>query len=168
MRILMSYFIVIHGPLGSGKSTIAGELAVRLNAERVQLDDVLSKHGLDSHDNNEASIPAANFIKALDFVLPDVKVSLDQGKIVIFDGCFYHKEVMDYLLVNLQFPHLLFTLKAPLDVCIERDRSRSKSLGEDAAKAVYTLTSRLDFGEIIDTTKPIEHSITEILKQLPT
>ena len=158
----MSYFIVIHGPLGSGKSTVAKELASKLNAERVQIDDVLSEHKLDTHDDGEAGIPAANFIKALDFVLPDVRQKLADGKVVIFDGCFYHKKVMHHLLENLDYPYYLFTLKAPLEVCIERDKNRPKSLGEDAARAVYTLTSQLDFGETIDTTKPLQDSANEI------
>ena len=163
----MSYFIVIHGSLGSGKSTIAKELASKLDAVRVQIDDILSEYKLDTHDDFEASIPAANFIKALHFVLPDVKAKLDSGHVVIFDGCFYHKEVMDYLLENIRAPHYLFTLKAPLAVCIERDKNRHKSLGEDAAKAVYELTSQLDFGEIVDTTRPLEESIAKILSYLP-
>jgi len=160
----MSYFIVIHGTLGSGKSTISNELAIKLNADRVQIDYVLSEHKLDLHEDNEASIPAANFIKGLDFVLSDVREKLDHEKIVIFDGCFYHKEVMDYLLKNLPYPYFLFTLKAPLEICIERDKNRSVTLGEDAARAVYSLTSGLDFGEIIDTVKPLEESINKILE----
>lgn len=162
----MSYFIVIHGPLDSGKSTIAKELANRLNAERVQIDDVLSKHKLDTHDDGEASIPAVNFIKAIDFVLPDVRQKLANDQVFIFDGCFYHKEVMDYLLENLDYSHHLFTLKAPLEICIERDKHRPKPLGEDAARAVYTLTSRLVFGEVIDTTKPPKDSVSEILAHI--
>lgn len=163
----MSYFIVIHGPLGSGKSTIARELAHRLNAERVQIDDILSEHKLDLHEDYEASIPAKNFIKAIDIVLPHVKSLLSERKIVIFDGCFYHKEVMDHLIENLPYPHYLFTLKAPLEVCIERDQHRPKTLGEDAAQAVYSLTSQLDFGAIIDTTQPLEGSLNRILTELP-
>ena len=163
----MSYFIVIHGSLGSGKSTTAKALAEKLGAMRVQIDDVLSAHKLDLHEDNEASIPAANFIRALDIVLPDAREKLAEGKIVVFDGCFYHREVMDYLLKNLEYPHAVFTLKAPLDVCVERDKHRARTIGEDAARAVYELTAGLDFGHVIDTTQPLEHSLQEIVRYLP-
>ena len=163
----MSYLIIIHGSLGSGKSTIAKELASRLGAVRVQIDDVLAEHKLDTHDDYEASIPAANFIQALDFMLPEIRTELNSGHVVILDGCFYHKEVMDYLLANVQSSPYVFTLKAPLDVCIERDRNRLKPIGEDVAREVFALTSQLDFGEIIDTTMPLEESVTKILSYLP-
>lgn len=164
----MSYLIVIHGSLGSGKSTIAKELADTLGAVRVQIDDVLSEHKLDTHDDREASIPVSKFITALNFTLPNIRTELDNGRIVIFDGCFYHKEAMDYLLKNLNAPYYLFTLKAPLAVCIERDKNRLKPIGEDVAKEVYALTSQLDFGETIDATKPMTESVAKILSYLPT
>ena len=74
---------------------------------------------------------------------------------------------MDYLLDHLAYPHVLFTLKAPLDVCIQRDRNRPKTIGEDVAKAVYELTEGLNFGEIIDTTEPLKDSVEKLLSHLP-
>ena len=39
---------------------------------------------------------------------------------VIFDGCFYHREQIDNLLAKLkEYRNYAFTLKAPLDVCIQ-------------------------------------------------
>ena len=61
----MSYYIVIHGTLGTGKSTMANELAVKLDAEQIRLDDVLSEHKLDLHEDGETSISAFTFIKRL-------------------------------------------------------------------------------------------------------
>lgn len=130
----MSYFIVIHGPLGSGKSTNAARLASILKAERVSLDDVLKDNHLDNAKENEGCISANNFIKGLNIVIPRARERLENGTIVIFDGCFYHEEVLEHLVHNLSFPHYIFTLKVPLEVCIERDKHRETTLGEDDVK----------------------------------
>jgi len=132
----MGFFVIIRGPLGCGKSTIAEKLAKILKAKYISIDKVLEKHKLDKVGPDEECIPAANFIKANGFVLPVIKKFLQQSKIVIFDACFYHKEPIDHLIQSLPYDHFVFTLKAPVEVCIERDRKRGKSHGEDAARAV--------------------------------
>lgn len=162
----MSYFIIIRGPLGSGKTTIAGELAQVLNAEQIRVDEVLEKHDLDKIDEGEGCIPARNFIKVNEIVLPEVKEHLQNGKIVIFDACFYHKEVIEDLIENLPFAYHVFTLKAPLDVCIQRDQDRDKTHGEGAAWAVHNLVSRFDYGTIIDVDKSLEDTLKDILSNL--
>ena len=141
----MSYYIIIRGPLGCGKSTIAEKLAQKLGAEYVGVDEVLEKHGLDKVPPDAPCIPAENFIKANEIGIPTAKEKLSGGKVVIFDGNFYHKEAIEHLVNNLPFSHYVFTLKAPLEICIERDRQRAKTYGEDAAKAVFGLVSRLDY-----------------------
>jgi len=164
----MSYYILIRGPLGIGKSTISQELAKRLNAEYIPVDIVLEKYGLDKVDKDAECIPAQNFNKAIEKILPAIKEKLANGQIAIFDACFYHKETIEYIIKNLAYPHYVFTLKAPLDVCIERDSKRKKSHGKDAAGAVHYLVSKFDYGTIIDISKKnIEQTIQEILSYLP-
>lgn len=163
----MSYFIVIHGPLGSGKSTNAATLAITLKAKRVILDDILRDNNLDNATENEGCISADNFIEGLNIVIPKVRKLLENGTIVVFDGCFYHKEVMDHLVQTLSFPHYIFTLKAPLDVCINRDKHREATLGENAARAVHQLVSKHDFGILIDAKKNLQETSEEILSYLP-
>ena len=89
----MSYFIIIRGPLGSGKSTLSKKLAHTLNAKHIRIDEVLEKNGLDTMPPDAPCISAENFIKANEIVLPEVKKLLTKGKIVIFDACFYHTSV---------------------------------------------------------------------------
>ncbi|MFA4818212.1 MAG: AAA family ATPase [Parcubacteria group bacterium] len=163
----MSYYIIIRGPLGSGKSTIAGELARILDAKHVHMDMVLEQNGLDKMPPEAPCISAENFIKANEIVLPEVKDLLKNGKIVIFDACFYHKEVIEHLIQNLAFPHYVFTLKAPLELCIKRDSERTKTHGEGAACAVHSLVSQFDYGINIDVSGNIEDTLKLILPGFP-
>lgn len=163
----MSYFILIRGALGSGKTTISKKLAFVLNVERIGIDGVLEEYGLDNLPQDAPCVPIENFIKANEIVLPHVKAQLTRGSIIIFDACFYHKEVIEHLVDNLPFPHYIFTLKAPLQICIERDRLRPRSYGEDAARAVYSLVTSLDCGITIDAVKSVDESVNEILLYLP-
>ena len=69
----MNYYIIIRGPLGSGKSTICEKLAQILDAKYIGMDEVLEKHGLDKMPPDAPCISAENFIKANEIVLPEVK-----------------------------------------------------------------------------------------------
>ncbi|MBU0461039.1 MAG: ATP-binding protein [Nanoarchaeota archaeon] len=163
----MSYYIIIRGPLGVGKSTISRKLAQILDGEYISIDAVLAEHDLDKVDENAECIPAENFIKADELILPEVRKSLKKSKIVIFDACFYHKEQIEHLTQRLPFPHYIFTLKAPLKICIERDSKRKKNYGEPAAAAVHSLVSRFDYGTIIDTNnKTVAQTVKEMLSYL--
>jgi shikimate kinase len=162
----MSYHIIIRGPLGVGKSTIARALAKRLGAFYIAMDDVLKEHGLDVL-GNRTCIPAENFIKADELVLPQAKAELKK-RVVIFDGCFYHMEQLRHLEWALPSKHVIFDLKAPLALCIQRDSKREKPYGEAATKAVFALVSRFDYGVPIDTKgKTAAMCVEEILKMLP-
>lgn len=159
----MSYYIIIRGPLGIGKSTISKELAKKLKAEYISMDYLLQKNGLDKVDEKEGCIPARNFIKADNIILPKIKKLLSKDKIVILDGCFYHHEQIEHLHKNLPFMRYAFNLKASLKECIKRDKDRKYSYGKGAAKAVYTLVSRFDFGVNLNTE---EKSPKECVKEI--
>ena len=73
-----------------------------MNGKYVPIDLILEKHGLDKIDENAGCIPAENFIKANEIVLPEIKEKLSKGKTVIFDACFYHKEPIKHLIQNLR------------------------------------------------------------------
>jgi len=163
----MAYFIIIRGPLGCGKSTIAKMLARKLNANYISVDDVLEKNRLDDIDPEIGCIPAKNFIKANEMMLPQARKDLEGGKIVIFDACFYHKEPIEHLIKELPYQSFVFTLKAPLETCIERDMRRGKTHGEAAAKDVHRLVSRFDYGTVIDVTRPVNTSVNGIISGIP-
>src|SRR3989339_239746 len=163
----MNYYIIIRGPLGSGKSTISEKLASIFNAKYFGLDEVLEKNRLDKMPPDAPCISAENFIKANNIVIPEAKELLSHGKIVIFDACFYHKEVIEHLIQNLPFEQYVFTLKAPVELCIKRDSERTKHHGEGAAYAVHSLVSQFDYGTIIDVNKSLDDTIQDILSYLP-
>jgi len=66
----------------------------------------------------------------------------------------------------LDFPHYVFTLKAPLEICIQRDRLRTKTHGEDAARAVYRKATEFDYGVVIDASKSIKEVMKKIVSKL--
>ncbi len=162
----MSYFIIIRGPLGCGKSTIAKRLTEDLNAEYIPIDRVLDEHDL-TKDKEEGYISQRSFKKANEIITPKAKKKLQCGIPVIFEGNFYWKSQIDDLIRRLDFPDYVFTLKAPLKVCIERDRLRGKTHGEDATRVVYKKATEFDYGTVIDISKSLNRAITEIISYLP-
>lgn len=162
----MVFYIIIRGPLGCGKSTVAQKLSKKLNAKYFAIDRVLDKYDL-TKDKEEGYISQKSFKKANEIITPKAKEVLKKGTLVIFDGNFYWKSQMDDLISRLDFPHHVFTLKAPLEVCIERDRQRGKTHGEMATKVVYKKSTEFDYGIIIDISKPLDEAVEEIISYLP-
>lgn len=162
----MSFYVIIRGPLGSGKSTIAERLSKILHAKYIAVDRVLDKHHL-TKDKEAGYISQKSFIKANEIIAPEAKRILSSGKPVMFDGNFYWKSQIDDLINRLDFPHRVLTLHAPLPVCIKRDLQRGKTHGEGAARAVYKKSTEFVYGTIIDVNRPLDVCIADILSYLP-
>jgi len=162
----MSFYVIIRGPLGCGKSTIAERLSKILKAKYFAVDRVLEEHDLEN-DWEAGYISQKSFKRANEIIAPQAQKILDSGKPVVFDGNFYWKSLIDDLIQKLDFPHHVFTLKAPLEVCIERDRQRGKTHGEDAARAVYKKSTEFEYGTVIDINRPLDECVKEILSYLP-
>ncbi len=159
----MSYYIIIRGPLGIGKSTIAENLSKQLKAKHFSIDKILDENNIEEWEDGYVS--QKSFIKANEIAVQRAKKDLEKGTPIIFDGNFYFKSQIEDLIKRLNFPHYVFTLKAPLGVCIDRDNQRSKGYGEDAATAVYKKSLEFNYGTIIDTeNKTPTQTIKEIMK----
>ncbi|RJQ15487.1 hypothetical protein C4573_04995 [Candidatus Woesearchaeota archaeon] len=164
LKCNMNHVIILRGPLGVGKSTIAKKLASVLKAKHIDVDKLLEKYQLDKPQKGEPCIPLKNFIVVQKKILPILEKRLK--KTIIIDGCFYHKKQIEHLKKNISKINV-FTLKAPLKTCIARDSRRRKSYGKDAAKAVHTLVSAFDYGFVIETDKrTVQQTVKEILKEL--
>ncbi len=112
----MCFFVIIRGYLGVGKTTVAKQVARKIKAKYFSIDEILAKHKLDRVGRR--CIPLENFVKGNETVLKQAKSLLKKGKPIVFDGNFYHKGHITHLVRNLRAPHKVFTLKAPLKVCI--------------------------------------------------
>jgi uridine kinase len=162
----MEHFILIRGPLGIGKTTIARKLAHALNGEYVSVDLFLEKLGLDKVQGD--SIPLKNFIKANELIIPYARKKLAKHETVIVDGNFYFKEQIEHLVKNVPARTYAFTIKAPLRVCIQRDGKRKMPYGKGSVEAVYRLVSRFDYGIPIDAgNKTPARVVKNILSCLP-
>ena len=161
----MSFFIIVRGPLGCGKTTIAEKLAKSLKAEYIAIDRILDENNLEK-DIESGYISQKSFIRVNEIVASKARQILESKKPVVFDGNFYWKSQIEDLVKRLGFPHHIFTLKAPLDICIERDKKRLKTHGEDAVRAVYKKSTEFDCGIPIDVTKPLDKCVDEILSHL--
>ena len=160
----MSYYIIIRGPAGVGKTTVAKKLAEKINGEYISFDEILDQNKL--HESDGEGISKQSFLKANNLVMEKVKDKIIQGTPVIFDGCFYHKEQLEDLITNLDYKYFVFDLKATLEECIERDKSR-KSIGVDSIKAVFKMVSRFDFGTAIETNgKTADEVINKIFTEI--
>ena len=95
------------------------------------------------------------------------KKILERGNPVVFDGNFYWKSQIKDLINRLDFKNYIFTLNAPLKVCINRDKKRDKTYGEKAVREVYKKSTEFDYGIKIDVTRPVKECIDEILNYLP-
>jgi len=156
----VSFFVIIRGPLGAGTTTVAHSLADEVGAEVVCIDPILESWEWDG--GSESLFLRANVVAA-----QKGRVILGRGIPVIFDGNFYWRSVIDDLVARLPFDHRVFTLKVPLQVCIERDRARSHSYGEEGAREVFEKVARFDYGVSIDAAGNVPSVVSAIRAQLP-
>lgn len=157
----MIEIIIIRGPLGVGKTTIARGLAEALSAEYISIDTILAENKLDQGED----IPLKNFLKANEILIPKIKVAHKNKKSVVIDGNFYFKETIEDLENKLNLPLKIFYLTAPLDICLARDAAREDSLGQLATRAVYNLVSRVDIGTKIKANEKNTEEIIEDIKK---
>lgn len=162
----MSYYLIIRGPLGCGKSTISERFSKELGAKHFAVDRVLDDHHL-TDDKEDGYISQASFKKANEIIAPEAEQLLKSGAPVIFDGNFYWQSQIEDLINRLDYPHEVFTLTAPVEVCIQRDADREKTHGIDAAGAVYDKSTSFAYGIPIDATGSIEETMGQIKKHLP-
>lgn len=162
----MSYFIIIRGPAGVGKSTVSKVLAKKLNMKLYHYDRVMKGFGFNFIPGDKW-VPLEKYLEADKLMMPKYKDFLSRGKRLLLDGNFYHIEQIENLIDKLEYPHLVITLNASLPECQRRNKTRLGQLKEDAVEEVFGL--QFDVGIVIDTEKMSEEEVAEkILSELET
>src|SRR3989339_904027 len=131
----MKKIIIIRGPLGVGKTTVAKILSRNLNADYLSLDQILKENNLESVDG----IPLKNFLTANEIICNLVNNS---EKSFIIDGCFYYQEQIDDLVNKFTNDIEIITLLSDVEKCIERDSTRY----------VHMITTKIKVGHEINNT----------------
>ena len=155
----MGYYVIVRGPLGVGKTTISKALATAIGAEVVSIDAIADT------DWDGGSVRL--YVNANQVAASRARKALAKGTPVVFDGCFYWKTQIKDLENRLKYPHQVFTLKAPLSVCIERDSHRKVVHGAVGAQQVFRKVTRFDYGFPVDATQRIPLAVQEIQSHLP-
>ena len=64
------------------------------------------------------------------------------------------------MIKKIKFKSFVFTLKADVEECIARDKTRNP-LGEKNIKEVHALISKFDYGILVDTNKKSKEEIRD-------
>lgn len=161
----MATSVIIRGALGVGKTTVAHALADAIEGHVVSIDSILERHGLEEWESGYIS--ERSFRRANDFAIEEALPHLRAGRSVIFDGNFYYRSAIDDLLGRLPRPHQVFTLKAPVAECRQRDARRAVPLGEEAVEEVFAKVAEVDYGIDIDAGRPVPAIVAELVRRLP-
>jgi len=117
-------YIIIRGPLASGKSTISGKLAEQTKGEHIAYDRILDEFKL-TKDKEEGYISQKSFFRANEIAAERAEKIIEKGKLEVFDGNFYWKSQIENLIKKLPYEHEVFTLKTSVETCIARDEERA-------------------------------------------
>ncbi len=158
----MSKLIIIRGPLGVGKTTVSKYLAHHIQAEYISVDQVLKANDLEAKDGYGVE----DFLKANEIIILELEKNFDRGVSVVVDGNFYFKQAIDDLVDNVSVDTQVFTLHAPLDICIERDAGRQPPHGKDAAEFVYNAVAKVKYGTVIETADKLTPQVVTELEKL--
>jgi len=161
-------YIILRGPLGCGKSTISSALAKILHAKYISIDRIVDNPKLVTREIEKGYISQKNFFKANEIAVKKIKKGLEAKRLVIFDGNFYWKSQITDLIKRLKrYNGKVFTLKASVKTCIQRDSNREKSCGKIAAKVVHKKSTSFKYGyEIKTENKSIKEIVRSILGKL--
>ena len=147
MTDLKGILIVIRGPLGVGKTTVAQILAQKIRAKYISLDKIIDDNHLVEPGTD--GIPLESFMKANEIIHEIVSKSRNS---FIIDGCFYYQEQIDDLKKKFSDNIEIITLTSNVEKSIERDSKRKNTYGEDSARFVHMITTKIKAGYKIDNT----------------
>jgi len=155
----VTYFVILRGPLGAGKTTVARAFARATGAEVVSVDELLESEPWDGGSERL-------FLKTNRRVAALVRTAARRSRPAVVDGNFYWSRVISDLERRLPLPHLVFELRAPLRLCIERDRHRPNAYGSTATREVYRKVARVRRGIPLDGRLPLRRTVGTMLRMV--
>jgi predicted kinase len=167
----MAYVLIMRGPLGVGKTTVARRLGESIGADVVSVDRLLEEHGLEEWDTDRISV--RSFLRANDFAVAVVARNLRTRRSTIVEGNFYWAEQLDDLIARIDAPSLVVRLEAPVAVCLERDARRpvappgtvpqaGNRMGEQAVRDVYGFVAAVERGTVVDASGPLTTTVRAV------
>lgn len=159
-----AFYVIVRGPLGSGKTTLARRLAREVGGETIAIDEILERYELERWEGGYIS--EGSFLRANELAAERAGPILDQGRPVVVDGNFYWRSVIEDLERRLATPHVVVSLQAPLAVCVARDAAREISFGPDATRDVYAQVTSFEYGTPLDATGSEEETLAKLLRIL--
>ena len=159
----MGFYAIVRGPLGVGKTSVARRLAAELDGEYVSIDAILDRYDLEEWEDGYISV--GSFVRANEYAAEVARSAIQRGRPAVVDGNFYHRAAIEDLERRLPFLHAVFTLVAPVEECVRRDRQRSPSYGPKAVRDVFEKVADVDYGTYVDATRPIESVVRELVER---
>jgi len=160
----LAFYLIIRGPLGAGKTTVSAGVAKAVAGRHIFIDEILEKYDLEEWE--EGYISERSFLRANEIAAGEAEFLLRRGTPVVFDGNFYHRRVLKDLEARLPFLHAVFTLRAPLSLCIARDCARTPTYGAEAAREVFEKTTSFDYGTVVDATGSVAEVVRTVLDHI--
>lgn len=155
----MNSVIVLRGPSGVGKSTIAHLIQEKLGKNWVAVDVDKFKHYMPMKDRQANRAERTKI--AHDVSKFFAKQMYDKGYDVILEEMYkkaYNDAIVEFLEIN-NMHYLKVYLDAPIDLIIERAKAREKEVSDDEIRRHFSEIEPYADDFIIDTTK---HSSEEV------
>ena len=159
-----AFYIVLRGPLGVGKSTVASALARRARADVISIDRLVDS--LPDLEWKRGYISLGSFLRTSRLAVARARPLLDKGRTVIFDGNFYWRTQIRDLERQLPYPHLVCTLSGSISLCLARDAMRQRPYGAVAVHAVHRRTMSFSYGTRFDARPPVGAIVARILARV--
>ncbi|HEX8197564.1 MAG TPA: AAA family ATPase [Pyrinomonadaceae bacterium] len=159
-----SMIIVIAGAPATGKTTLAKELSHYL---KVLFDDVVFNLEIDQIRNfvlgdvNHFDEKGSIWFSLLVAIVEHLK---KEQKNIIVEGLFYDIECLNYF-KDLETETKFILLKTPIDVCLERNRNRTKVLPTSEVLDLFDI-ERPDYVFEIDSSDSVKETLDKVLEFL--
>ncbi|HTT26617.1 MAG TPA: AAA family ATPase [Thermoplasmata archaeon] len=163
--------LVLRGPLGIGKSTVAAALGRRRQARVISIDQILEDEGLEEWGVDRVAL--RSFLRANQTAASAARAASAAGVPCVLEGNFYWREQLEDLLPRLPPPAVVVRLIGSVELCLQRDSGRpdprrdegaraGNHLGEEAVRAVFGFVRPFN-GEV---TISAEGSVADVIDRL--